>query len=104
MTNRADDRLSREQRVNEAIAAYLAAVDAGRPPDRADFLAHHADIAAELEAFFADRDRFQQLARPLGSDDPTVAPGEPGGVSRHVAATGDTVRYFGDYELLEEIA
>jgi outer membrane protein assembly factor BamB len=94
----------REQRVNEAIAAYLQAVDAGRLPQRAEFLAQHADVARELEAFFADRDRFRQAARPLGADASTVAPGEPSGVSRRVTAAAATVRYFGDYELLEEIA
>jgi serine/threonine protein kinase len=104
MTSGDGDTFGREQRVNEALAEYLAAVDAGQPPDRAEFLARHAEMAAELETFFADRDRFQQLARPLGSDAPTVAPSEPSGVSRRVAAPGDRVRYFGDYELLEEIA
>jgi hypothetical protein len=86
---------TREQRVNAAIASYLQAVDAGRPPDRAAFLAQHADVATELDAFLVDRDRFRRLA----GDAPTIAPGDP---APH-AALG-TVRYFGDYELLEEIA
>ncbi len=90
----------REQRVNEAIAVYLQAVDAGAPPDREVFLAQYADIAAELHAFLADRERFRRLA----GNAPTVAPGEPSDVSRRVAAPGDTVPYFGDYELLAEIA
>jgi serine/threonine-protein kinase len=91
------------------IAAYLEAADAGRAPDREQFLAKHADIAAELEAFFADRERFQDLAGPLGAaaprrpklaaDPPTLPPGA-------AAAAGPLgkVRSFGDYELLEEIA
>ncbi len=99
MTSNAGDSAARERRVDEAIAAYLQAADAGRPPDRAEFLARHADVAAELEAFFADRDRFRRQAAPLGGDAPTVAPGEPA----PLAPLG-TVRYFGDYELLEEIA
>jgi WD40 repeat protein/tRNA A-37 threonylcarbamoyl transferase component Bud32 len=110
----------REERVNEAIAAYLEAADAGRPPDRREFLARHTDIAAELEAFFADRDRFQRLAAPLGAvAAPQRAGGDPPESRRDRAAdtpvlapaarvAEDTalgrVRYFGDYELLEEIA
>ncbi len=95
---------ARDQRVNEAIAVYLQAVEAGDPPDRAAFLAQYADIATELEAFLADRERFRQLAQPLAGEAPTAAPGEPSGVSRQVPASGATVRYFGDYELLAEIA
>src|SRR5262245_16851271 len=104
MTGNTRGAFDREQRVNEAIAEYLAAVDAGRPPDPAEYLARHAEIAGELETFFADRERFQQLARPLGINATTVAPGEPCSVNRKVTAPGDTVRYFGDYELLEEVA
>jgi predicted Ser/Thr protein kinase len=104
MTANTGDLSAREQRVNVVIASYLQAADTGQAPDRAEFLARHADIAAELDAFFADRDRFRRVARPLANDAPTVAPGEPSGVSRGLTAPGDTVRYFGDYELLEEIA
>ena len=42
---------AREQRVNEAIAAYLEAADAGRALDRQTFIAGHPEIATELEAF-----------------------------------------------------
>ncbi len=112
----------REQRANEAIAAYLEAVDAGKPPHRNDFIAAHSDIAAELESFFANRDEFDRMAEPLQpandaaapeaqhddvtlppasepTEAPTLAPTETDG-----AAIGTMVRYFGDYELLEEIA
>src|SRR5215831_6941233 len=76
------------QLLSDVIAAYLEAVDAGQRPDRAEWLARHPDLAEQLTAFFADQDRLDALARPL-----------------HPApAVGTRVRYFGDYELLEEIA
>jgi WD40 repeat protein len=53
---------SREERVNEVIAAYLEAEEAGPAPDCKQFLAQHADVAAEVEAFLADRHRFTQAA------------------------------------------
>jgi len=45
----------REERVDEAIAAYLQAIERGETLDREQFLAAHPDIAEELRAFFGDR-------------------------------------------------
>jgi tRNA A-37 threonylcarbamoyl transferase component Bud32 len=95
------------ERVNEIIAAYLEAVDAGREPDRQELFRQHPDLAAELQAFFTDRDAFdrvagtpQAAAPPVGgADAPTTPAAEP-----PTSAAGTRVRYFGDYELLEEIA
>src|SRR5437867_12290779 len=105
-----NDASQREELVNEAIAAYLEAVDAGRPLDRAEFLARYPDLAAELEAFLDDRERFARAAGELGAlpprvvsveagraaEVPTLAPGET-----PAPLPGTTIRYFGDYELLE---
>jgi outer membrane protein assembly factor BamB len=94
---------SREGRVDAVIAEYLAALEAGEAPDRQAILAQHPDLAEDLSAFFADRDRFAQVAdlltqTPPGRDAPTLALGERSsdgslGLSR-----------FADYELIEEVA
>ena len=55
----------REQRLELAIAEYLEAVRAGRPPDRADVLARHGDLEADLMSFFAGEDRLKGLAGSL---------------------------------------
>jgi WD40 repeat protein/serine/threonine protein kinase len=92
-------------RIQYIIAAYLEAVEAGQSPDREALLRQHPDVAAELRTFFADHDRLARLrvalhpvernfAEPL-----TLAEGE---VPDHTPPA--TVRYFGDYELLQEIA
>jgi hypothetical protein len=59
------DAANHESRLDQAIAAYLAAEDAGNPPVRDEFLGDHADIADCLRAFFRDHDRLGRLARPL---------------------------------------
>lgn len=69
----------RERRIDEAIVAYLQEVEAGRVPDRSEFLARFIDVQEELIAFLTDRAAFQ-------------------------SRVGAVVRYFGDYELLDEIA
>jgi WD40 repeat protein/tRNA A-37 threonylcarbamoyl transferase component Bud32 len=101
-----------EQPVNRVIAEFLDAERAGRAPDRATLLAAYPDLADALRSFFADRECFARLAEPLAAAAPTMPP-PPGAVAGDpTLAPGETpppapgaqVRYFGDYELLEEIA
>jgi WD40 repeat protein/serine/threonine protein kinase len=108
MASDPNDSAGREARVNAIIAEYLRAAQAGRPPGREELLARHPDLAEELQSFFADQDRFRHLAAPLrgmvppaapAAEAPTLAPGEPA-----ADPAPGKVRYFGDYELLEEIA
>jgi WD40 repeat protein/tRNA A-37 threonylcarbamoyl transferase component Bud32 len=91
---------SSDARIEEIIAAYLQAADAGQAPDRQRLLDDNPDLAESLRAFFADHDRVKQAAASLPPTvGPTLAPNE----ASAVAPLG-TVRYFGDYELLQEIA
>jgi WD40 repeat protein len=88
-------------RLHEILAAYLQTVDAGQAPDRQALLDRHPDLADALQTFFADHDRMKQAAAPPPATElPTLAP-EPAPTA--VSPLG-TVRYFGDYELLEELA
>src|SRR5688500_17582173 len=87
-------------RLGEVIAEYLQAVERGESPDRAAVMARHPDLADELRAYFADYDRLNRLAAPLHLTEPA----ETAGLEGPAAGTLPTIRYFGDYELLEEIA
>jgi len=105
----------RDRQVNEIISAYLEAVDAGQTPDRQEWLRRYPEFAAELEVFLADYEHVDRVAEPLR---PVAAPGTPrlpervdsgapvalGPGQPAEPSVGATVHYFGDYELLEEIA
>jgi WD40 repeat protein len=106
--NSTTDDSARDRQLEAILHAYLQAVDAGQPPDRDALEREHPEFASELAAFFADQDAVSQLAHglaepattpPPAAEAPTLAPGEP-----PMPSPGTHVRYFGDYELLEEIA
>lgn len=89
-----DDTLSdAPSRLDEIILDYLNAVDAGRPPDREAVMRANPELATELNAFFGDRDRFEKLA-----------PANPAKRSLSPKGASTSVRYFGDYELIDEVA
>src|SRR4051794_25541561 len=55
----------RQRRVDEAVGAYLEAVDAGSPPDPGEWLARRPDLRPELAEFLADQSRLDRLVAPL---------------------------------------
>jgi serine/threonine protein kinase/WD40 repeat protein len=89
------------QELDDILASYLQAVDAGQNPDREELLKQHPELANSLRTFFADHDRMKQAAAPPQHTEAiTLAPGE---VKPANGSLG-TVRYFGDYQLEDEIA
>jgi WD40 repeat protein/serine/threonine protein kinase len=90
----------REQRLERVLADYLHAVAAGNAPNCAELLREHPDLAADLDSFFRNRDALERIAEPIKQQAPDLA--ETIGASG--TGGGTTVRSFGDYELLEEIA
>jgi eukaryotic-like serine/threonine-protein kinase len=86
--------------LDAVIADYLQQIEGGAAPDREALLVRYPELADRLREFFSDYDRLGHRAGELRlSDDPsrTVGEGEQ-------PAAAPRVRYFGDYELLEEIA
>jgi tRNA A-37 threonylcarbamoyl transferase component Bud32 len=60
-----NDAATSEERVDEVVAEYLRAAEAGRAPAREEVLARHPDLASQLAVFFADRDQAESWAGPL---------------------------------------
>ncbi|HYH68836.1 MAG TPA: serine/threonine-protein kinase, partial [Urbifossiella sp.] len=98
-----DDTLppDRDARLERVLADYLHAAEAGAPPDRAALLAAHPDLADELASFLRNRSAVERVAAPL-RDRPPLA--ETLGGSDGGPGPDAVVRYFGDYEIVGEIA
>jgi serine/threonine protein kinase/WD40 repeat protein len=108
MSGTSPDNTQRAARLDEVIASYLEAVEAGQAPDRAAWFAQHPDLAEELRAFLAIHDQMEQFGAPLRALKSEEAAAREAPTQAVGAASADAVlgkvRYFGDYELLEEIA
>jgi len=116
---------------NQIIAQYLEADRTGQASNRHELLKRYPELANELQAFFADHDKMNELAEPLRpvantreaetgaevsnspgdndnalADTATLPPADSSDEPKRSAAPapGTKVRYFGDYELLKEIA
>ncbi|MGE3820341.1 MAG: serine/threonine-protein kinase [Isosphaeraceae bacterium] len=93
--------------LDRVLAEYLQAVEAGAVPDRQTLLDQHPELADELRAFFADLDHMDRVAAPLrqeGDPEVTAAVMSDDPPAEGPSSAPPRVRYFGDYELLEEIA
>ncbi len=100
MTTPNDPTMSHDS-LDAVIAAYMLAVEAANVPNRQELIDHHPEHADALRAFFADLDCVDRVASPLRI---AAGPDETGAAGANAHDPLPTVRYFGDYELLEEIA
>src|SRR5262245_37315855 len=84
-----------DEGLNEVLAAYLEAVEAGQATDKRAWQERHPEFATELEAFCADFARLDRLAAPLREagepDDPASADAEL------------TLGRLGDFRLVREV-
>jgi WD40 repeat protein/tRNA A-37 threonylcarbamoyl transferase component Bud32 len=100
-----------EDRLNEVLAAYLKADEAGRPGSRAHWLTLYADLATELGEFFADLDQVEEVAAPLRNAAQAVATARPAGTGADSPLDSAAEREldpslfsFGNYEVLGPLA
>ncbi|XZE51525.1 protein kinase domain-containing protein [Planctomycetaceae bacterium SH139] len=124
------DSIGDDDTLQGLIADFLDAENRGEQVDRAALLERHPEYADALVQFFSDHDRMASAANvepvspdlvtlplnPTAGDQPTMPLASatsdsgqqfktsPGAVHQKQASVGDRVRYFGDYELLSELA
>jgi serine/threonine-protein kinase len=86
-----------DEALDNAVVAYLEAVNAGQAPDRTCY--------PELAGFFADCDAVQRWTaalRQAALPDATVGP-DPGRTAGYRETSLGSAASFGDYEILEEL-
>lgn len=79
----------RQAELDDVLADYLRRQERGEAIDRDALLAKHPELAGDLQEFFANQERFGKVMQ--------APPGSSGSAPTRL-------RYFGDYELLDEIA
>lgn len=124
---------STADRLDEILVAYLRAEDAGLRPNRQQLFEQHPDLAEELKEFFRNQDEINDLTKPLRPAQslaeffdtqpvdaaaiqlaPTILYEPHGHAAGRAVETdsdlafwslpGSQLRYFGSYELLNQIA
>jgi WD40 repeat protein len=117
MSNEANDRADREERLKEVLVACLEAIDAGQPLDAEEWLACYPEFADELARLIDGQLHLGRLIAPAAAtprqaddhdDDATPSPRwrgpgvNPGDGRTRAVAAGRT-QIFGNYELLREL-
>jgi serine/threonine protein kinase/formylglycine-generating enzyme required for sulfatase activity len=101
-----------ESSLEEVILAYLKAGDAGRPANPRAVLAHHPEMAEELEEFFAIEEELGPLLSPLRvlpppgapqSTGPNLKADTPGEAGDGSPAVADRPPAIPGYEVLGEL-
>lgn len=82
-----------ESRLDEVIAGYLRAMEAGETMDLDSWAKEHPELADELGEFFVDHQHVNDLAQRMRLES-----------AEQSALEREHVTYLGDYELLGEIA
>ena len=82
----------REEQLDLIIAEFLQAEERGETVDVDELVSAHPEFASDLQEFFDDLGQMDVMPSPLGVPSVTRKP------------ILGKLRYFGDYELLEEIA
>lgn len=101
---------SREKRLQDVLVACVEALENESNLSREQLLSRYPEFAEELSEFLADREEVEHLAQPLRAigqmkvESPEECPTlDALADSANGLQPGKMLRYFGDYELLEQI-
>ena len=87
----------------EVLLAFVEALEAGREPDRDQFLAAHPDLRPDLESFLAGHDEVARLTAPLRAASGGDAHGARRPAARWAGRLPPGIGELGDFRLLREV-
>ena len=90
-----------DPRLVAAVQEYMAALEAGKRPNRKEFLARHPDIAADLAACLDGLAFVHSAAAEMHSGG--TGPGAAAAAEAHPEADAATAKPLGDFQLVREI-
>jgi hypothetical protein len=101
MSESSSERSPRERQIDALILEYEQAAEQGRPLNPEVFLKRHAEFAGELREYIENVGHFREVVQPFPS---VLEETEPvSGSAPRDLRSGMNMRYFGDYEILEEL-
>jgi serine/threonine protein kinase/WD40 repeat protein len=86
--------MAEQPNFDDVLREYMARLDRGEAVDRESFIAEHRQFERELREYFEGSEALRQLRAVIG--DATEPRGD-------ADASLGRIRYFGDYELVEEL-
>ena len=107
MSNQHDSKFLDEPEFQSLLVACLESLQRGESINRDALARDFPKYALDVEQFLEDRQLLEQVASEFGDVEPSqiaVSVDEKTGARSDNYSVGDTIRYVGEYEILEEIA
>jgi len=102
MTNSEEDLNACGQQLDAIIAQYYYLEEKGETPDHEQFIARYPEHQQALSEFFADLDMFEN-SKHLDRNELAPEPSNTGNMLWEKSTARLDVRYFGVYEILQEL-
>lgn len=108
MTSEGSSHATHDPRLNHILAEYVEALESGIDQNPDEWLARYPEFATELREFMSDHGRLRDVVEQAAAGLALQAANAPTLLGTGAANSGcqssPRLRYFGDYELHEEIA
>ena len=107
MSNQHDSKFLDDPEFQSLLVACLESLQRGESINRDALARDFPKYALDVEQFLEDRQLLEQVASEFGDVEPSqiaISVDEKSSARSDDYSVGDTIRYIGEYEILEEVA